>query len=413
MTTLDPSEEDQFHKDVNTYVAKHDLLGMFQRLLTEVTVTKPKDPISFLISVLEKPKEGFRKIIVLGKTNTKKEELCQRIANEYKLVHITLEELIQQKGGIVNAFKQALNRSEVTSQGWIISGFPQDRIQALQLQELAQYPNHVLVLETNTPSQDDYNVHFDANIADVLSCFEGVVTLINADVYPGKVYSSVKAKLDGKPNQLKVLVLGAPGSGKTTQCERIVDTFRVVRVNLEELPYEIVNDPTHVPTSLVEEAQNSIKKNSFSNEFQIKILKWRLSQNDCLERGWVVDGFSKDVRVFDTEAIFPDYVIELTGVDEKTIKERIDGRRMNPETHKIYHVRHNPPGDIRVIQIPKDKQTPSLAPYEQNITTIRNELGRAVTQVDAKLPLSVVSAQVINTIRGQVQNGKFCVHVNS
>jgi hypothetical protein len=90
MTSLDPVEDEQFRNEVHDYVAKHDIPGIFQHLMSEVAVNKPKDPISFLIGLLEKPKKGFRRIVVLGKKSTRKEELCKRIAETYDFEHINI-----------------------------------------------------------------------------------------------------------------------------------------------------------------------------------------------------------------------------------------------------------------------------------------------------------------------------------
>jgi adenylate kinase family enzyme len=314
-----------------------------------------------------------------------------------------------------------------SAKGWIVSGFPQNRIQALQLQQLAQYPDHVFVLETNTSNVDALDQKYDANIKDVLACFEGIVTFVNADVHVGKVYSVVKSKLDGMPNNLKVVVLGATGSGKTTQCERITTTFNVVRVNLDELPYNIVNEPKNVPTDLLEGAQAFVKSGNATPQFLFDILKWRLNQTDCLERGWVVDDFpvtAYEVSVFVQEGIFPDYVIVLDGLSEQVAKERIEGslfeyiiliklgRRINSENHHVYHTIFNPPPNtVQVVKIPKDSSAQATIPkkirsYNDNIKAIVEEFGKSVTKVDAKLPISVVSAQVISTLRGEKYNSK-------
>jgi len=70
-----------------------------------------------------------------------------------------------------------------------------------------------------------------------------------------------------------------------------------------------------------------------------------LDTPECKEKGWLLDGFPRTLaQAEDMEKYFllPNKAVFLE-VNETILVERICGRRMDPETEKIYHMTYNPP----------------------------------------------------------------------
>ncbi|GMH65540.1 hypothetical protein TrLO_g8858 [Triparma laevis f. longispina] len=82
-----------------------------------------------------------------------------------------------------------------------------------------------------------------------------------------------------------------------------------------------------------------------SDELIIGVVKERLAQKDCRERGWLLDGFPRtraQADALSAAGITCDIFIFLKVPDEILV-ERVAGRRTDPETGKIYHLKFSPP----------------------------------------------------------------------
>ena len=74
-------------------------------------------------------------------------------------------------------------------------------------------------------------------------------------------------------------------------------------------------------------------------------MKERLAQQDCKTKGWLLDGFPRTRAQADALAsagITCDSFVFLKVPDEILV-ERVVGRRTDPETGKIYHLKFSPP----------------------------------------------------------------------
>ncbi len=77
----------------------------------------------------------------------------------------------------------------------------------------------------------------------------------------------------------------------------------------------------------------------------IDLVKERLAQQDCEEKGCVLDGFPRtgnQAEALKSAGIHPNKVL-LLDVDESALVERTVGRRFDPRTGKMYHLNFNPP----------------------------------------------------------------------
>ena len=81
------------------------------------------------------------------------------------------------------------------------------------------------------------------------------------------------------------------------------------------------------------------------DELVISMVIKRLHEQDCMKKGWLLDGFPRTRRQaleLQQNLIFADKFIMLD-VPDQVVIERISGRRVDPVTLKTYHLKYNPP----------------------------------------------------------------------
>merc|ERR1712137_953438 len=105
----------------------------------------------------------------------------------------------------------------------------------------------------------------------------------------------------------------------------------------------------------------------------------RISEPDCLQKGWLLDGFPRTKRQAEALAkvgIDPDVFLYLNVPDSQLI-ERVVGRRLDPESGKIYHLKFFPPpaeAASRLIQRSDDteeKMQNRLRQFHSNAESVR------------------------------------------
>jgi adenylate kinase len=92
--------------------------------------------------------------------------------------------------------------------------------------------------------------------------------------------------------------------------------------------------------------------NLVPDEVVVEMVVHRLSQEDVQKAGWLLDGYPRSASQADAivkEGINP-HVFLLIQVPDEIIVERVVGRRSDPVTGEIYHLKYNPPPDDPQVQ---------------------------------------------------------------
>jgi adenylate kinase len=114
------------------------------------------------------------------------------------------------------------------------------------------------------------------------------------------------------------------------------------------------------------------------DEVVVGMVKARLAQPDAAARGWLLDGYPRSgsqAEAIEREGIRPD-VFLLLEVPDELLVERVVGRRMDPQTGAIYHLKHNPPpaeAAGRLVQRSDDteeKAVARLATHHRNVDAV-------------------------------------------
>jgi len=163
---------------------------------------------------------------------------------------------------------------------------------------------------------------------------------------------------------MRIVLLGAPGAGKGTQCKRIV-----ARYGLQHLSSgDILRNQRATGTELGKEAQSYMDSGALvPDEIIVEMMI------DAIEKappaGFILDGFPRTVN----QAVELDKSLASSGqgidvilnlqIDDRVIEERMTGRRSCPECGAVYHIKNLKPkvdgvcdsDDAKLIQRPDDR----------------------------------------------------------
>jgi len=177
---------------------------------------------------------------------------------------------------------------------------------------------------------------------------------------------------------MRMILIGPPGAGKGTQAAFLVDTFRIPHISSGDMLRAAVKEGS----ALGKQADDYMKKGALvPDDLVIAMIIERIGKPDA-QSGFMLDGFPRtrpQAQALDaalTNAGVGLDVVLLIEVPDELILERITGRRSDPQTGAIYHVKFNPaPPDVapRLVQRKDDTAEAvgaRLAKYHSETTPI-------------------------------------------
>jgi adenylate kinase len=140
---------------------------------------------------------------------------------------------------------------------------------------------------------------------------------------------------------MRAILLGAPGAGKGTQAQFICERFGIPQISTGDMLRAAVKAKTELGLQ-VEQVMAS--GGLVTDEIIIALVKERIQQADC-ESGFLFDGFPRTIPQAEAmvDAGVPiDVVLEIDVADDEIVK-RLGGRRVHPNSGRVYHMDFNPP----------------------------------------------------------------------
>jgi adenylate kinase len=144
---------------------------------------------------------------------------------------------------------------------------------------------------------------------------------------------------------MRMILVGPPGAGKGTQAGRLVETFQIPHISSGDMLRAAVKEGTELGI----EADNFMKAGKLvPDAVVIGMILERIQQPDAAQ-GFMLDGFPRtrpQAEALDkalTEAGFALDAVVLIEVPDQLLEERACGRRSDPQTGVIYHLKYNPP----------------------------------------------------------------------
>lgn len=140
---------------------------------------------------------------------------------------------------------------------------------------------------------------------------------------------------------MKIILLGAPGVGKGTQAQFIVEKHGIPQISTGDMLREAVK----AGTELGKRAKEVMDKGLLvTDEIIIGLVKDRIAEPDCAN-GFLFDGFPRTIpqaEAMVSAGVDIDFVLEIQVPDEEII-ERLSGRRVHVDSGRVYHIHYNPP----------------------------------------------------------------------
>jgi len=191
-----------------------------------------------------------------------------------------------------------------------------------------------------------------------------------------------------KKQPLKLIIAGAPASGKGTQCEIIKEQFGVVHLSTGDMLRAAVTAQTDVGKT-AKEYMDSGKL--VPDDVIIGVVKDRLCESDCTEKGWLLDGFPRtpaQATALSSAGITADCFLFLN-VPDDILVERVVGRRTDPQTGKIYHMTFSPPTDEEVLgrleqrsDDTEEKVKVRLEQFHANVDAVKGSYSDIAVEID-------------------------------
>ncbi|XVE63585.1 hypothetical protein DITRI_Ditri07aG0031600 [Diplodiscus trichospermus] len=263
---------------------------------------------------------------------------------------------------------------------------------------------------SSTPSLNPSSLSFSSNSS--YSCLSPLSFGLHS-----KIHLRINSKPKGlrvscsKSEPLKVMISGAPASGKGTQCELIVQKFGLVHISTGDLLRAEVSSGTEIGNK-AKEFMNAGRL--VPDEIVTAMVTARLSSQDAKEKGWLLDGYPRSLaqaQSLEELNIRPDIYIVLDVPDEILI-DRCVGRRLDPVTGKIYHLKNFPPDldEIKARLVTRaddteEKVKSRLEIYKQNAAAISSTYASITKKIDGNRSKDLVFND-INSLLSQLQKDK-------
>ncbi len=143
---------------------------------------------------------------------------------------------------------------------------------------------------------------------------------------------------------MRIVLLGAPGAGKGTQCKRIVDRYGLLHLSSGD----ILRHQRAAGTELGKEAQSYMDSGALVPD-QIIVEMMADAIKKAPGAGFVLDGFPRTVKQAEEldESLISagqriDAVLNLK-IDDRVVTTRMTGRRSCPQCGAVYHLENLKP----------------------------------------------------------------------
>jgi adenylate kinase len=164
---------------------------------------------------------------------------------------------------------------------------------------------------------------------------------------------------------MRIVLLGAPGSGKGTQAQRLQAKHGVPQVSSGDL----LRDAVARGTELGRQAKAVMEAGQLvSDEIVLGLIRDRLSRPDAAN-GFILDGFPRNIdQANSLNALLADLnqpldAVLLLDVRSETLMQRLAGRRVCPKCGSVYNIHSLPEGTTtcandgtELYQRPDDKE---------------------------------------------------------
>jgi len=200
-------------------------------------------------------------------------------------------------------------------------------------------------------------------------------------------------------------MVGAPAAGKGTHCDLMKKKYGLVHLSVGEILRQSMLENTDVGKRV----KLYMEKGSLvPDDVVIDVVFSRLSQEDCLNKGWLLDGFPR--TKIQAEALksskFSPHLMLFLDTPESLLLERVLGRRVDPLTGENYHLKFRPPENetvaSRLIQRGDDNEEMlrnRLVDFRREISPVLSLFEKVLHVIEGHLPLESSLEKIHSLIR--------------
>jgi adenylate kinase len=218
---------------------------------------------------------------------------------------------------------------------------------------------------------------------------------------------------------MRIVLLGAPGSGKGTQSQLLVKAHRVPQISTGDLLREAVAKGTDLGVR----AKAAMDLGKLVDDATVLgMIRERIGRPDAA-KGFILDGFPRNIAQAQAlesllkELGTPLDSVVLMNLDLGVLFKRLTGRRICQDCGRVFNVYTSPPersaqcGDThRLIQRPDDKEeviAKRLEVYEAQTKPLINyyEAAGLLRTVNADADVDTVFANIERAVRGSAAGG--------
>ena len=134
---------------------------------------------------------------------------------------------------------------------------------------------------------------------------------------------------------MKIILLGAPGSGKGTMAQKLTSELKIPQISTGDIFRKNLKEETPLGLQIKDILSSG---GLVPDEITIEIVKNRLSEKDCA-KGYILDGFPRSIAQAQALDTFQNIDVAINlDVDRQTVVSRLSGRRFCPDCNGTFHV---------------------------------------------------------------------------
>ena len=140
---------------------------------------------------------------------------------------------------------------------------------------------------------------------------------------------------------MNLILLGAPGAGKGTQAELLLEHLEIPSISTGNMLREAMANGSNLGKQ-VKQCMDEGKL--VSDDLVLSLVAERTAQPDC-KNGFILDGVPRTLsqaQALDAKGVQIDHVVSIE-IDDAVIEGRMTGRRVCTKCGATYHVAVNPP----------------------------------------------------------------------
>ena len=432
---MDLKQKIEFQEEVETFLDQYNIYDLFDYLLKELLIDRPEEPLDYLIQKLHQKRR--RRLFLVGGVGTKRRHITREVSSRFQIEKVFLLDLLKaevRKSGkyaseiqhcwntgsyipdniIIDIMIPVVEELEKKGVSYMLEGFPRTRVQGLALQRAGVIPERLLLLippknefqqgflerfsELSTQKPENQSIvaerayqEFEYHARGIRETyksqvhemeFSGEISALSTSIY--KVFlAKGRSKAPRKPP--RVIILGPPGSGRTTLAKNLSVSYGLTFVSTNQLLRDQINRKTDTGRN-VSAIMNTGER--VPDYIMTELVRGRLNEPDCRINGWVLDGYPKTIeqtKSLKEFKIHPTHVIFLDCPDS-IVYERVEQRRLDPLTGIFYSILSLPEDEEirnRVVHLGEDTHEAvktRLLSYKEHSMKIHSEYsGYSVT----------------------------------